>query len=78
MEYVYVLRSLSDHGLYIGYSANLRRRFQQRIKGDSVAISYRDPWKPNYYEAYPDQHDALCRARNISRVVLGEDFSQLS
>ena len=65
MEYVYVLRSVSDHGLYIGYSANLRRRFQQRIKGDSVAISYRDPWKPIYYEAYPDQHDALCREKYL-------------
>ena len=65
MEYVYVLRSLSDHGLYIGYSANLRRRFQQRIKGDSVAISYRGPWKPIYYEAYPDQHDALGREKYL-------------
>jgi predicted GIY-YIG superfamily endonuclease len=29
MHYVYVLRSTSDDGLYIGYSANLRKRFQQ-------------------------------------------------
>ena len=65
MHYVYVLRSVSDHGLYIRYSANLRRRFQQHIKGDSVATSYRGPWKLIYYEAYPDQHDALGREKYL-------------
>jgi len=65
MHYVYALRSVSDHGLYIGYSANLRRRFQQHIKGDSVATSYRGPWKLIYYEAYLDQHDALGREKYL-------------
>lgn len=33
MYYVYVLRSVSDDGLYIGYSANLRKRFDQHAQG---------------------------------------------
>ena len=41
MHYVYVLRSESDRGFYIGYSANLRKRFEQHLRGDSRAISYR-------------------------------------
>src|SRR4029450_7866488 len=65
MHYVYVLRSVSDNGLYIGYSANLRRRFEQHVKGDSVATSYRGPWKLIYYEAYLDQHDALGREKYL-------------
>jgi len=65
MHYVYVLRSVSDHGLYIGYSANLRRRFQQHIKGDSVAASYRGPWKLIYYEGCLEQHDALGREKYL-------------
>ena len=65
MHYVYVLRSVSDHGLYIGYSANLRRRFQQHIKGDSVATSYGGPWKLICYESYLDQHDALGREKYL-------------
>jgi putative endonuclease len=65
MHYVYVLRSVSDHGLYIGYSANLRRRFEQHVKGDSVATSHRGPWKLIYYEAYLEQSDALGRERYV-------------
>ena len=63
-HYVYVLRSTSDHGLYIG-SANLRKRFQQHAQGDSFATSYRGPWKLIYYEAYLEQADALGRERYL-------------
>jgi putative endonuclease len=59
MHYVDVLRSESDYGFYIGHSANLRKRFEQHLKGDSLATSYRGPWKLIYYEAYLEQDDAL-------------------
>jgi putative endonuclease len=65
MHYVYVLRSTSDHGLYIGYSANLKKRFQQHAQGDSFATSYRGPWKLIYYEAYLEREDALGRERYL-------------
>src|SRR5438132_4627299 len=65
MHYVYVLRSVSDHGLYIGYSANLRRRFTQHVEGGAFATSYRGPWKLIYYEAYTEQGDALGRERYL-------------
>ena len=41
MHYVYVLRSASDDGFYIGYSANPRKRFEQHVKGDAFATLYR-------------------------------------
>ena len=65
MHYVYVLRSVSDGGFYIGYSANLRKRFEQHLQGDSFATSYRGPWKLIYYEAYLEQADALGRERYL-------------
>ena len=65
MHYVYVLRSALDHGLYIGYSANLRKRFAQHIQGSAFATSYRGPWKLIYYEAYLEQADALGRERYL-------------
>ena len=65
MHYVYVLRSSSDGGLYIGYSANLRRRFTQHTAGEAFATSYRGPWKLIYYEAYIEQPDALGRERYL-------------
>jgi putative endonuclease len=66
MHYVYVLRSLKEHGFYIGYSANLRKRFSEHVTGGSFATSHRGPWKLIYYEAYVEQRDdALGRERYL-------------
>src|SRR3982751_103496 len=65
MFYVYVLRSESDSGLYIGFSTNLRARLRQHQAGRSFATSYRGPWKLIYYEAYLEQADALGRERYL-------------
>jgi putative endonuclease len=65
MHYVYVLRSIVDDGFYFGYSANLRKRFEKHVQGDSFATSYRGPWKLIYYEAYLEQADALGRERYL-------------
>ena len=63
MFYVYVLQSESDHGLYIGYSANLRRRLAEHKSGMSFSTSYRGPWVLIYYEAYT--HEADARGREV-------------
>jgi putative endonuclease len=63
--YVYVLRSITDDGLYIGYSANLRKRIREHRKGLSFATSFRGPWRLIYYEAYLDQRDAVGRERYL-------------
>jgi putative endonuclease len=65
MHYVYVLRSIADDGFYTGYSANLRKRFDQHARGAAFATSYRGPWKLIYYEAYLEQADALGRERYL-------------
>ncbi|MFA6286094.1 MAG: GIY-YIG nuclease family protein [Opitutaceae bacterium] len=61
MFYVYVLYSESDHGLYIGYSVNLRRRLSEHKAGMAFATSYRGPWSLIYYEAYAYEADARGR-----------------
>ena len=65
MFYVYVLRSVSDDGFYIGYSANLRKRIREHKQGLAFATSFRGPWRLIYYEAYLNQHDALGRERYL-------------
>src|SRR5947199_3691509 len=65
MHYVYVLRSVSDDGFYIGYSANLRKRFKEHVQGGSFETSYRGPWKLIYYEAYLQQAHALRREKYL-------------
>ena len=61
MFYVYVLQSAGDVGLYIGYSANLRRRLVEHKTGMSTATAHRGPWTLFYYEAYVQEADALGR-----------------
>ena len=58
MLYLYVLHSIADSGLYIGYSADLKRRLAEHKRRASFATSYRGPWKLIYYEAYIERADA--------------------
>src|SRR6266481_347114 len=46
--YVYVLRSESDSGFYIGFSTNLKRRLSEHTRGASFATKSRGPWKLIY------------------------------
>ena len=63
MFYVYVLRSESDSGFYIGFSRNLRARLRQHQDRESVATKSRGPWKLIYYEAYTEREDAEGREK---------------
>ena len=56
--YVYDLQSDLDLGLYIGFSADLRRRFTEHESGASKSTRHRRPWKLIYYEAYLHREDA--------------------
>ncbi len=60
---MYVLRSESDSGFYIGFSTNLRARLAQHQVGESFATKSRGPWKLIYYEAYTEREDAEGRER---------------
>jgi len=65
MFYVYVLHSIADQGLYIGYSADLKKRLSEHKRGASFATSCRGPWKLIYYEAYIERADAEGRERYL-------------
>jgi putative endonuclease len=73
MHYVYVLQSQSDQGLYIGYSADLRRRLGQHQAGEAFATSFRGPWQLIYYEAYLEEADARGREEFL-KSGLGRGF----
>ncbi|MEK9176800.1 MAG: GIY-YIG nuclease family protein [Patescibacteria group bacterium] len=61
MHYVYILRSSKDGDLYIGSTADLRRRLSEHNDGKSQATSPRKPFVLVYYEAYTSRKDALRR-----------------
>lgn len=58
MFYVYVLYSVGDQGLYIGFSTALTRRMAEHKHDTSFATKSRGPWRLIYYEAYADRQHA--------------------
>jgi putative endonuclease len=59
--YVYILFSLKDHGLYIGYTTDLKQRFITHFKGQSTATKNRRPFKLVHYEYFVNKTDAKAR-----------------
>lgn len=63
MFYVYVLQSLKDKNIYIGYSSNLKERFRKHNQGKAKSTKSRKPLDLVYYEAYKNRKDAMARER---------------
>ena len=56
--YTYVLQSKKDSNLYVGFSKDLKLRFEQHEKGLVESTKNRRPLKLIYYEACINQMDA--------------------
>ncbi len=67
MHYVYVLKSKKDDKLYIGCTADLKRRLLEHNAKLSKATSYRTPLQLVYYEAYFSSKDAKTREKRLKR-----------
>ncbi len=53
--------SEKDGNLYIGYTPDLKRRFEKHNSGFVIATKYRRPLKLIYYESYLKSTDAKRR-----------------
>jgi len=76
MYYVYTLQSLKNKDLYIGFSNDLKRRYQQHTNGEVRATQYSRPWKLVYYEAYFDKKDAIRRERQLKNHAAKNDLKK--
>lgn len=63
MFYTYVLQSLNDMKFYVGYTKDLKLRFEKHTKGLVESTMDRRPLKLVYYEACLSQADALKREK---------------
>lgn len=61
MYYVYILKSIKDESLYIGYTADLKRRFKEHNAGLSLSTKNKRPYRLVFYEAFIDRIDAKHR-----------------
>ena len=59
--YTYVLRSLKNSKLYIGYTNDLRKRFKEHNDGKSTYTKSNRPYTIIYYEACLTEEDARSR-----------------
>jgi putative endonuclease len=59
--YVYILHSLHDDGLYIGFTSNLKARLLQHSNGEVISTKFRTPFKLIHYEYFINEKDAKAR-----------------
>ncbi len=67
MYYVYILKSLKNGDLYVGFCIDLRARFKLHNDGDVKSTKPSIPWKLIYYEAYVSKLDATKREANLKK-----------
>lgn len=63
MFYMYILESLKSGSLYIGFTNNLRKRFEEHNRGLNFSTKPYLPWKLIYYEACLSEEDAKRREK---------------
>ncbi len=65
MFYVYILQSLKDDSLYIGYTNDLTKRFKEHNRGKVYSTKRKIPWILIHYEAYLNSRDATRREQYL-------------
>jgi putative endonuclease len=65
MFYIYVLKSQVNGDIYIGYSTDLKTRFNAHNAGSVKSTKGYKPWILAYYEAYRNKKDATKREKEL-------------
>ncbi len=63
MYFVYILKSLKDHKLYVGYTNNLKERLDYHNSGKVESTKYRVPLEVIHFEGFLNQQDATAREK---------------
>jgi putative endonuclease len=87
LEYcVYVLLSLSDNKLYIGFTTDLKRRLTEHFQGRNTSTKSRRPFNLIFCEYFISKQDALRREKYLKttagkkglRLILRKTFETFS
>lgn len=63
--YVYVLESSKNRSLYVGYTADLKKRLEEHNRGLNFSTQAYRPWRLIHYEAYRNEKDAKRREKYL-------------
>jgi putative endonuclease len=67
--YTYVLVSAKDGKQYVGYTSDLKKRFEEHNAGKNFSTKYRRPFTLVYYEACLNEKDAKQREKYFKNTV---------
>jgi len=73
MFYIYILKSLKDNNLYVGFSKNLKIRIKEHQMGLVDSTKYRRPLILIYYEACLSEEKAIAREKYF-KTGFGHNF----
>ncbi len=81
MFYTYVLKSIKDGNLYVGWTNNLKNRLEEHNNGFVQSTKNRRPLEFIYYEACSVKEDAIKREKSLKtgfgRAYLNRRLSDL-
>jgi len=63
MFYTYVLRSLKDKHLYIGYTTDVQKRLSEHNSGLTKSTKSRLPFELLYFEEFESRSEAMLREK---------------
>lgn len=75
MHYVYILKSLKDLKLYIGYTNSIVKRLKKHNDGKVRSTEFRKPLILVYCEAYRTEEEAREREKQLKQF--GKVYAQL-
>ncbi len=67
MFYTYVLKSEKNSSLYIGFSADLKKRLKNHNDGSVDSTKHQRPWKLIYYESFLNREQAQNRETKLKQ-----------
>ncbi len=65
MHYVYLLKSDKTGEFYVGSTSDLRARFDQHNRAQSISTKHGIPWSLVYYEAFTTKALAIDREKKL-------------
>ena len=63
--YIYILRSLNNKELYIGFTSDINKRLKEHNRGLVFSTKPYLPWRIIHFEAYRDENDAKRREKYL-------------
>lgn len=60
-NYVYILKSVNKDFIYVGFTTDLKRRFQEHNDQEELSTKHYAPFELIHYEAYKNINDAKRR-----------------